>query len=187
MTNTSKRDLLIAAAKTRFYQQGIARTTLADIAQEAKIPLGNVYYHFRTKDALLEAVIESNVQRLQTRFAGWNQTIADPRERLLAFLQLEREAESSLARYGCPYGSLNQEIDKEDTPLVSFAARMLQVYLDWAEAQFRQLGKDEQEAEDLAIDLIAWLQGTFLLSASFRSPQLLERKLQRMEQWIQAM
>lgn len=143
-----------------------------------------MYYHFRTKEALLEAVIESHVQRLQTRFDLWEKEMADPRARLLALLQLERDFESSLARYGCPYGSLAQEIDKDETQLVGLAARMLQAYLNWAERQFRHLGKDEQEAQDLAIDLITWLQGSFLLSASFRSPELLDRKLQRMEQWI---
>jgi hypothetical protein len=72
-------------------------------------------------------------------------------------------------------------------PLVDRAVRMLQSYLDWTEQQFRQMGKDKQEAKDLAFDMIAWFQGSILLSASFRSPELLERKLQRMEQWICSM
>ncbi|HEU5227744.1 MAG TPA: TetR/AcrR family transcriptional regulator [Ktedonobacteraceae bacterium] len=182
----SKRDRLIAAARVRFYQQGVARTTLADIAQEAQVPLGNVYYHFRTKEALLEAVIEEHIQRLQTHFARWDRDIAAPQERLLALLRWEYGGAASLARYGCPYGSLAQEIDKEETPLVNVAVRMLQTYLDWVEQQFRQLDKDEQEAKDLAFDMIAWLQGSILLSASFRSPALLERKLQRMEQWVRS-
>lgn len=184
MANKSKRDLLIAAARTKFYQQGVARTTLADIAQEAQVPLGNVYYHFRTKDALLEAVIEAHVQRLQTRFAQWERELVDPHERLLALIRWECDGASSLAHYGCPYGSLTQEIVKEDMPLADKAVHMLQSYLDWTEQQFRQMGKDEQEAKDLAFDMIAWFQGAILLSASFHAPELLERKLQRMEQWI---
>jgi TetR/AcrR family transcriptional repressor of nem operon len=184
MTTRSKRDLLIAAAKTKFYQQGVTRTTLADIAQEAQVPLGNVYYHFRTKEALLEAVIEAHVQRLQTRFAQWDRELADPHERLLALIWWECEGAPSLAHFGCPYGSLAQEVVKEDMPLVDQAVGMLQCYLDWTEQQFRQMGKDEREAKDLAFDMIAWFQGSILLSASFRSPALLERKLQRMEQWI---
>lgn len=184
---TSKRDLLIAAARTRFYQQGVARTTLADIAQEAQVPLGNVYYHFRTKEALLEAVIEAHLQRLQTRFAQWDQEIVSPRERLLALLRWESEGASSLTRYGCPYGSLAQEIDKEETQLVNKAAQMLQIYINWTEKQFRQMEKDEQEAKNLAFDMIAWLQGSILISASFRSPQSLEQTIQRMEQWINSL
>ena len=42
MTTMLKRDRLIEAAKARFYQQGVARTTLADIAQQTQVSLGNV-------------------------------------------------------------------------------------------------------------------------------------------------
>lgn len=187
MAKSEKRAQLIAAASTRFYQQGIARTTLADIAQEAKIPLGNVYYHFRTKEALLVAVIEAHIQWLQTRFAQWDDEVADPRERLIALIQWERSAESLLVRYGCPFGSLAQEIGKEDTQLATTAIRMLQTYLDWTEGQFLQMGKDKQEAKDLAFDMISWFQGSILLSAGFRSSQLLDRKLERMEEWIRSL
>src|SRR5215470_8994278 len=71
MTTTMKRDRLVEAAKTLFYQQGVTRTTLAEIAEQAQVPLGNVYYHFRTKDALVEAVIQAHVRELQSRFARW--------------------------------------------------------------------------------------------------------------------
>lgn len=181
MTNTGTRNRLIEAAKIMIYRQGFARTTLADIAQQAQIPLGNVYYHFRSKEALVEAVIQTHVQDLRSLFAQWD-PIPDPFQRLLALVHSGSGEE--LARYGCPHGSLCQELDKDESQLATTAAQMFQVYLDWAEKQFRLLGKDEQQAKDLAIDLISSLQGTFLLANSFRSPELLERKLQRLDTWL---
>ena len=77
MTTMLKRDRLIEAAKAKFYQQGVARTTLADIAQQAQVPLGNVYYHFRTKEALVEAVVQAHTQELHAMFGKW-ELIADP-------------------------------------------------------------------------------------------------------------
>ena len=47
MSNSLKRDRLIEAATSLFYQHGVTATTLAAIAQQAEVPLGNVYYHFR--------------------------------------------------------------------------------------------------------------------------------------------
>lgn len=183
MTTTLKRDRLIEAAKTIFYRHGVTHTTLAEIAEQARVPLGNVYYYFRTKDALVEAVIEAHVQELQSMFVQWER-FAEPRQRLMSLMGTARDAGDVLAQYGCPHGSLCQELDKEDGQLARVAARILQVYLDWAEKQFLLLGKAEQEARDLAIDLISSLQGTYVLTASFRSPELLERKLQRLETWI---
>ena len=55
---TDKRVRLIEAAKVLIHQKGFNQTTLADIAQEADVPLGNVYYYFKTKEAIGEAVIE---------------------------------------------------------------------------------------------------------------------------------
>jgi len=72
---------------------------------------------------------------------------------LLALLKLAREHEHVLARYGCPYGSLCQELDKEDGQMASVAAQIFQVYLDWTETQFRLRGSDEQEARDLAKEI----------------------------------
>ena len=186
MATTLKRDRLVEAAKTKFYQQGVTRTTLVDIAEQAEVALGNVYYHFRTKDALVEAVIQAHVQELQSMFARWEH-FSEPRQRLLALMGTARDEGHVLARYGCPHGSLCQELDKEDSQLAHVAAQIFQVYLDWAERQFLLLGKAEQEARDLAIDLISSLQGTYVLTASFRSPELLERKLQRLETWIRSL
>ena len=183
MHTTLKRDRLIEAAKIMFYQQGFTSTTLADIAQQAQVPLGNIYYHFRTKEALVEAVIQAHLQELQSLFARLDRQPA-PRQRLLGLLAAEREGEQGLARYGCPYGSLSQELNKEDGQPATTAALLFQAYLDWTATQFRLLGKDEEEARDLAMDLIASLQGTFVLTSSFRSPELLERKLQRLETWL---
>ena len=42
MTTMLKCDRLIEAAKARFYHQGVVRTTLADIAQQAQVPLVQV-------------------------------------------------------------------------------------------------------------------------------------------------
>jgi AcrR family transcriptional regulator len=95
MAPTLKRERLIEAAKMQFYQHGVSRTTLADIAEHAQVPLGNVYYHFRTKDALIEAVIQSHLQELQSLFAHWD-LLPDPYQRLVALLHAERANVGSL-------------------------------------------------------------------------------------------
>ena len=179
----NKRERLIEAAKLAFYHQGFATTTLADVAALAEVPLGNVYYYFRTKDALLAAVIDAHLREVQARFAQWDQD-PDPRQRLWSWLQAEREGQHELARYGCPYGSLGQEVGKTEAPAVALIAQVLQAHIEWAAEQFRLLGKESSEAHDLAVDLVASLQGAFLLSCSLRSLALLDRQLDRLHTWI---
>ncbi|HKV59073.1 MAG TPA: TetR/AcrR family transcriptional regulator [Ktedonobacteraceae bacterium] len=186
MPTTSKRERLIEAAKTQFYEHGLSQTTLAEIAERAEVPLGNVYYHFRTKDALIEAVIQAHLEELQAAFAQW-ELLSDPQERLIALLKAERENGGALVRYGCPHGSLCQELDKDEGHLPGAAVQLFQAYLDWAKRQFSLLGKDKQEAQDLALDFITSLQGSLLLAASFRSLEMLENRLQRLEAWLRSL
>ena len=67
---TGKRARLVAAARQMVHQQGVESTTLADIAQAAGVPLGNVYYYFKTKDDIIQAVVESHLREADTLLAG---------------------------------------------------------------------------------------------------------------------
>ena len=42
---------------------------LADIAELADVPAGNVYYYFKTKDDVIAAVVEAHIQQVRTTLA----------------------------------------------------------------------------------------------------------------------
>src|ERR1700681_2267690 len=100
-----KRQRLLAAAAQLLHQQGVERTTLADIAQLADVPLGNIYYYFKTKDELVEAVIEAVERDIQTQLASLNRH-RSPKGRLKALVHNLTDQRDLVARYGCPMGSL---------------------------------------------------------------------------------
>lgn len=52
------RQALVDAAYTRFGAAGYAATSIDDIARDARVTIGALYHHFRTKAALFEAVFE---------------------------------------------------------------------------------------------------------------------------------
>jgi AcrR family transcriptional regulator len=56
-TKTDKRSWLIQTAVKLAYRHGFRTTSLADIAEAAKVPVGNVYYYFKTKDEIGEAIV----------------------------------------------------------------------------------------------------------------------------------
>ena len=176
-----KRERLIAAATELLYQQGIERTTLADIATAACVPLGNVYYYFKTKNDIVQAVIQSHLAEARAMLAAIEDGHDDPRDRLKSLFGALAAQSDLIARYGCPHGSLCLELDKRaDGP--SLAAPLMREPLDWAERQFRALGR--ADARDLAIQVIARYQGTALLTTTFRDPDLMAREAARVTQWI---
>ena len=166
------------------HRQGVERTTIADIAQAADVPVGNVYYYFKTKDELVGATIA--VQARDVRgVLGSLERHRTPQARLKALVR-ELTARSELtADYGCPMGSLCSELDKRADGMERDCALLLQLPIDWAEQQFRQMGR--RDARDLAVALIASYQGIALLTNTFRDPELMVREGRRLERWIDSL
>jgi AcrR family transcriptional regulator len=181
-----KRTELVRAATRLLHEQGFHRTTLADVAGTAKVPLGNVYYYFKTKEALAEAVIASHEAALRECFASWTAAHRDPKLRLRCLVRAPMDAANDVIQFGCPHGSLCQELEKlvADAPLAKAGARLLAVYIDWADEQFRELGMGHRSARALAADLVAAIQGTMLIAHTMRSSEMLARQLRRVEKWL---
>jgi TetR/AcrR family transcriptional repressor of nem operon len=184
--SADKRAELVSSATRLLHEQGFHRTTLADVAGRADVPLGNVYYYFRTKDALAEAVIRAHEEALRARFAQWTGAHRDPKARLRCFVRAPLDFADSVIQFGCPHGSLCQELEKlgPDAPLSRAAQRLLSLYIDWTEEQFRAQGIAPRGARDLAADLVGAVQGAMLLANTMRSKELLTHQLHRVEKWL---
>ncbi len=180
---TDKRIRLIEAAKVLMHKKGFNQTTLADIAQEADVPLGNVYYYFKTKEAIGEAVIEKRAAEYAEFFRKLDEH-TDPRVRLLSLLQFASEDLELIARYGCPVGGLCQELGKQGGSLADQTAKLLHDALTWCETQFRSLGFAEK-ASDFALNLISNIQGIYLLTHTFKDPKLALRQATTLQEWLE--
>jgi TetR/AcrR family transcriptional regulator, transcriptional repressor for nem operon len=187
MTNSvsaGKRERLIAAACQMVHEQGVEKTTLAHIAAAAGVPLGNVYYYFKTKDDIVRAIVEAHLAEASELLAAIEAAHAEPRDRLKALFGALSEQTDLIARYGCPLGSLCLELDKRaDGP--GIAAELMRTPIDWSARQFRALGRPD--APDLAVQLMARYQGTALLTNTFRDPDLMTRESARVADWIDSL
>ncbi len=179
-----KRERLIDGARQALHAQGVESTTLADIANVANVPAGNVYYYFKTKDDLVQAVIAAHADEIKARLAalGHHRT---PKARLKAFVRMLTNERELAARYGCPQGSLCSELDKRDDDLSRSCALLMRLPIEWAERQFRAMGR--RDARELAVALIASYQGIALLTNTFREPELMAREGRRLERWIDSL
>lgn len=78
---------LIDAALQQFSQQGYSRTTLAMIAQAAGVSRGPIYWHFRNKEELYQAVLEVSQRPLEGLVREALARQDDPPTALRAFAQ----------------------------------------------------------------------------------------------------
>ena len=179
-----KRDRLIAAAREVIYVNGVNSTSLADIAAEADVPLGNVYYYFRTKDDLVRAVIQDHLNMAQGLLSAIEAGAADPGERLKAFFGALAGDTDQIAAYGCPFGSLCMELDKSAAG-PGAAADLMRVPIAWLERQFIAMGRED--AHDLAMEVMARYQGAALLTSTLRDPAVMVAAKSRAAAWIDSL
>ena len=180
-----KRDRLVAGARDTIYRQGVEATTIADIAEAADVPVGNVYYYFKTKDELVTAAIGSYAHENQELLSRLEQEHRSPRARLKALVQLLVSQSDQVALYGCPRGSLCSELDKQDTDLARASGELMHTPVLWMEQQFKAMGR--RDARDLAFALLASYEGIALLANTFRDPELMVREGRRLERWIDSL
>ena len=180
----SKRERLTAAAARMLHEQGVEKTTLADIARAANVPVGNVYYYFKTKDELIEAAIGAHAEGLHAMIASLDE-LPTPQERLKELVGGWVRQRELAVRFGCPFGTLCSELDKRADGLDRTAAEVMRIFIDWTEQQFRTMGRDD--SRDLAVALLAAYQGISLLTNTFRDPELMVREGARLERWIDSL
>ncbi len=180
-----KKMRLIQAADSLFHTQGVSVTTLANIAQLAEVPLGNVYYYFKSKDSIIIAVIEYRRSQLRSLLSGFEQAV-DPKVRLTNLIRRSAApAEEGNFSNQDALGSLCQELSKQPGDIGMGAVHLMNELVSWAEAQFKLMGKGES-SKMLAINLISGLQGMNLLGSSLRETEVLTRQSQFLTDWVAA-
>ena len=186
MPRTSdKRERLVDSAKSLFHRQGYYRTSLADIARESDVPLGNVYYYFKTKEDICNAVIDERRESIRESLQECRCKDNDPKQNLVNAIKMIMKQSNTVAEYGCPVGSLCQELDKTPSALSEAANQCLQEHIQWAAKQFRQLGY--QNAHDLGVEFMARIQGTILLGHTLHDPSLIRKQLRSACEWIESL
>ncbi|HEY6946977.1 MAG TPA: TetR/AcrR family transcriptional regulator [Candidatus Acidoferrum sp.] len=181
-TKADNRTRLLQAAERTTYRYGFGNTAIADIAKEARIPLGNVYYYFKTKDEIGDAIVELRVARFRKLLQEFDKA-GSPKDRLCAFVQIKIKNREELARNGCPVGTLCSELRKLGGAAAGKSKVLFATALEWMEAQFRALGKGA-DSRGLAVHLLSATQGVSVLAHAFHDPGLIEMEAARLKEWI---
>ncbi|NHF72576.1 TetR/AcrR family transcriptional regulator [Paracoccus xiamenensis] len=183
MTVPVTRDLIVERADDLFYEGGFEATSFADIAVAVGISRGNFYHHFKTKDAILDAVISRRLRRTAEMLEAWKAEGSTPRERILSFIHILVVNRTKIMAFGCPVGTLCSELAKLDHGAQSRAAKIFSLFRDWLAVQFRALGL-EDEAEERAMHLLTWSQGVAVMASAYRDEAFIHREVAGIERWL---
>ncbi len=184
-TKADSRTRLLQAAEKTTYRYGFGSTAIADIAKEARIPLGNVYYYFKTKDEIGDAIVDLRVSRFRKLLQELDKADS-PAERLCGFVQIKIKNREGLARGGCPVGTLCSELQKHGGAVAKKSTVLFAEALAWMETQFKALGKGA-DSRGLAVHLLSATQGVSVLAHTFHDPSMIEMEAARLKEWIRSL
>lgn len=183
MSASNTRRQIVDVADRLFYEHGFEASSFADIARDVGLSRGNFYYHFKTKDEILAAVIAQRISNTRAMLETWEQDTESPSDRILSFVHILIANRTKIMAYGCPVGTLCNELAKLDHVAKDEAAGLLTLFRNWLAGQFAALGRDA-DADALALHLLMRSQGVATLATAFRDEQFIRREVADIEAWL---
>jgi TetR/AcrR family transcriptional regulator, transcriptional repressor for nem operon len=183
MRDKTTREHIVDAADRLFYRQGYQNTSFSSIAGAVQISRGNFYYHFKTKDEILDAVIDARLAATRDMLAQWEIEGETPADRIRSFIHILIANRADIKRYGCPVGSLCTELAKLDHPSQPEANRLFTLFRTWLRRQFALLGCGA-DADRLAMHLLARSQGVATLASACRDKKFIRQEVRQMCDWL---
>jgi TetR/AcrR family transcriptional regulator, transcriptional repressor for nem operon len=186
------RQRIVSAAADLMFEHGVAETTLEDIRAAAGVSGSQVYHYFDDKQALVRAVIDYQTDAVldaQSDHLDALDTVAGLRAWRDFIVEHQRQLQ---CRGGCPIGALGAEVAETD----SAARRAVAGGMRRWEQRIRNGLRTMQtqgvlpqsvDTEDLALALLAALQGGLLLTQIQRDTKPLEVALDAMLGQIEAL
>lgn len=168
---------IVEAAAQLIHERGVAATTIDDVKTSAEVSGSQLYHYFADKDELVQAVIDH-----QADVIVGNQRRADLSsvEGLDAWRSMIlTHAESVKAKGGCPLGSLGGQLAETDPQGRALVAAGFDRWANAIGEGLRTLHaaghlSADVDPDDLAITLLAAIQGGLLLAQVHRSANPLE-------------
>lgn len=168
---------IVQAAAGLIYQRGVAGTTLEDIRSAAGVSGSQLSHYFACKDELVQAVIGHQAGTItgnqRQADLGSLQGLGAWRDMVVA------QAQSGEGKGGCPLGSLAGQLAETDAHAQALIAAGFGQWLAAISDGLRRLHDaghlpDDTEPDDLAVTLLAALQGGLLLAQVQRDTRPLE-------------
>ena len=177
------KEKIISIADRLFYENGFEHTSFADIAAAVNISRGNFYYHFKTKDDILNAVIDLRKQNTQALLQQWEAQSDAPIDRIRSYINIVATNKSAIKEYGCPVGTLCTELSKLNHISEQAAASLFTLFQTWLARQFCAMGF-KNNTDFLALHVLGWSQGVATLFNTFKNEAYLKQELEQMNKWL---
>jgi AcrR family transcriptional regulator len=180
-----RRDAIVAAAARLFWVRGFSATSIAEIAGEADVPQGNMFYYFRTKAELALAVADVFLDETQSLISEAEAASPDPRERIRFLLQRLGQSNRSRVDNGCPISAAVRDFRRAAPDASARAGQSFELRVSFIARELQKTGPRPSIAMARARAVVIEWQGGIALAHAFNDMTVLSESLRRAEQSLQ--
>lgn len=179
-----KRDVLIATAAGLFWRQGYTVTSLADIATHSGVPLGNIYYYFKSKAELARGVADIFITETEGMLVEITEADQNPRTRLQLLIEKLAQSLKSRVEHGCPIALGIRDFRHESPEAANRAAEAFSLLIGFIGRELGRSGIRPSTALSIARNALTEWQGGIILAHGLRDPTVLAESFRRMERLL---
>lgn len=180
-----RREAIVAAAARLFWINGFSATSIADIASDAQVPQGNMFYYFRSKADLALAVADVFVSETQSLILEAEAQSPDPRERIRFLLQRLGQSNRSRVDNGCPIAAAVRDFRRPAPDASVRASQSFELLVSFIARELQKTGPRPSIALARARAVVIEWQGGIALAHAFNDMTVLMESLRRAEHSLQ--
>ena len=176
MANDTRERILDASGEL-FRRQGYMGTGVKQILTEARAPFGSLYHFFPGGKSALGA---ETVRRSGAKYGELLGAIIPPERDLVEgvrdfFATAAANHADSGYEDACPIATVALEMSGSDEDIRRACADVFAGWIEGGTLRFEMAGLPRPEARRLVIEMIAGLEGAFVLARALRSTEPIER------------
>ncbi|MBO0324109.1 TetR/AcrR family transcriptional regulator [Muricauda sp. CAU 1633] len=181
--------------KELVFNNGFSGTSIDQILDKTGITKGAFFYHFKTKNALAKALIETYAHEdkahLEWALQETESLKETPLKRLLQFVQLFIDTMSNTKEVSsCLYASYTHEPSQFDQETLAVVSNAI---LNWRHTFMELLNdtlannsiKKGVDIESLADQFTVIFEGTFIISKALNDPTISAKQLQHFKNYLE--
>lgn len=183
--HVSNKDVVLQTAMSLFLANGYHVTSMDDIVKSSKVSKTNIYYHFKSKEELLTALVERLIARYEQQIAAIaareELSVVVRLERVVRMLTEEHDPQSVLG--GCPFLTLYMQTSMEAADVRDQIKRFFERQLNALE-QLLEAGIARGELRpDLAVEptaalMLTSIEGALFVATACNNPAILHNLMQ---------
>lgn len=164
MSSQETRARILTSAYKLFYKEGFARVSVDSIADAAEVTKRTLYYHFKSKDALVADVLSYQHEFALSRIQEWGGTRAlTPRAFVAGIFRRLSEWVAKPRWLGSGYTRLTMELaDLPGHPARAVASSHKKSVEDWMTSRLKELGQKRSATK--AKQIVILLEGAVTLT-----------------------